>query len=272
MVQTRLPAVAGQFYPLKPQELKNQIKSFIDSNTILKRDALACMLPHAGYIYSGKTAAGAVSRLKIRDRLLILGPNHTGFGEAFGIMDRGNWATPFGDVAVDERLACALLERSQLLRVDKAGHRYEHSIEVQLPILQYFKADFSFVPIVVGSADLKTYQELGCHIADVIKESGIEKDVLLVASSDMTHYEDAEKAKIKDNLAIEAILDLDESELWSRVNNQSISMCGYAPVIIMITAAKKLGAKKGELVGYSTSGDVTGDNSSVVGYAAVIIN
>jgi len=270
MAQIRQPAVAGQFYPSSPKAIRQQIESFCEKGTEQK-EAIACMLPHAGYMYSGAVACSVVARIKIRDNLIILGPNHTGLGKPFSILAEGSWLTPLGNASINTALANALLKRCSSLAIDTKAHQFEHSIEVELPILQYYKKDFSFVPIVVAAQDLESYQRVGEEIASAIKDSKLDKETLIIASSDMTHYEDAITAKEKDSQAIKAILELDEKNLWSVINKLDITMCGYGPAIIMISAAKGLGAKNAELVRYQTSGDVTGDNSSVVGYAGIII-
>ena len=274
MPQIRQPAVAGQFYPASPQALRKQIELFSEKKKAAKtqRGVIGCLLPHAGYIYSGAVAYSVLSQIKLKDNLVILGPNHTGMGEAFSIMAGGSWVTPLGELNINTELAGRLLTRAASLRADELAHKFEHSIEVQLPLLQYFKNDFTFVPIVIASNALKDYQQLGLQIASVIQELHLEKETLIVASSDMTHYEAEAAAKKKDAQAIEAMLELDELKLWSRINELNITMCGYAPAIVLLSAAKALGAKKGELIKYQTSGEVTGDNSSVVGYAGIIVS
>ena len=273
MAHIRPPAVAGQFYPLKPQELRQMIKSFAGPRipAVLKREAIACLLPHAGYIYSGSVAYSVVSQLKIKKNLIILGPNHTGMGENFSIMAEGSWETPLGKAGINQVLADKLLSKSTLLKFDTQAHKFEHSIEVELPLFQYFTQDFTFVPIAIGNSDFKNYQQLGLDIAAGLKEAGLEKETLIVASSDMTHYEDAKSARHKDYQAIEAIQELDERKLYSRIKELNISMCGYAPAIAMLCAAKSLGANKAELIKYQTSGEATGDTSSVVGYAGMMV-
>ena len=273
MPEIRPPAVAGQFYPLKPQELKDQIKLFSDKikPAADKKDVIACVLPHAGYIYSGLVAYSVLSGIRIKNNLILLGPNHTGMGEPFSIMDKGSWVLPFGRLNINTVLARKLLDEMAFLSVDTRAHQFEHSIEVELPLLQYLKEDWTFVPIVIASNDFKAYQELGKGLASVIIKLGIEKDTLIAASSDMTHYEDEKSAKEKDGIAIAAIEELDEEKLWAKLKEFDISMCGYAPVIAMLAAAKALGAKKGELIKYQTSAETTKDSSSVVGYAGIII-
>lgn len=266
----RKPAVAGQFYPAQKGSLEQQLKGLIKENKD-KIEAKAIVLPHAGYVYSGGVAGAVVGKLKSCSTYVIIGPNHTGSGKTFSIMTEGSWQTPLGDVEVDQALAQALIEDSDLLEQDSSAHSYEHSIEVELPFLQYLNPDFKFVPIVLGVSDLESYKKLGQEIASAIKRTNT-KDFMIIASSDMTHYESQEDARRKDHLAIKTILKQDPDSLWDVVKREEISMCGYAPCITMLSAAKILGASKAELVLYQTSGDVTGDKSSVVGYAGIIIN
>lgn len=268
----RKPAVAGQFYPSSPEDLKRQISSFIDkTDAINKTEAIACMLPHAGYMYSGAVAAKTVAGINLKDKIILLGPNHTGYGAQFSIMSEGSWQTPLGEIEVDNKLASRLLQQSKYLEDDILAHTYEHSLEVELPFLQYFKADFKIVPIVFLSDEIGALKEIGREIASCIKESGLQKQTLIIASSDMTHYEPQEQAQKKDREAITAILELDEDKLMSIIQRLNISMCGYAPAIVMLCAAKLLGAKEAKLIKYQTSGDTTGDYDAVVGYAGMVI-
>jgi len=269
--KVRYPVVAGQFYPATAGEIKEQISSFLDKQ-IPKAEVIACVLPHAGYIYSGKVAAAVVSGIQIKDTVILLGPNHTGLGAEFSIMTEGAWNTPLGELKIDSSLAGCILKHSGLLKNDALAHASEHSLEVELPILQYFRNNFKIVPIALLSDNVAGLKEIGKSIAKAIEENSSQSSVLIVASSDMTHYEPEEQAKKKDNEAIKAILDLDEDKLVEKITRLNISMCGYAPVIAMICAAKMLGAKKSRLIKYRTSGDATGDKSSVVGYAGITIS
>ncbi|MFA5374319.1 MAG: AmmeMemoRadiSam system protein B [Dehalococcoidia bacterium] len=265
----RFPVVSGRFYPGTRSFLEERIDDLIDRKAPAE-DVLGVLCPHAGYNFSGAVAGAAISRVKFKDTFIILGPNHTGLGQPCSIMVEGTWRTPLGDVEIDSELAQAVLGSSSYLQKDEKAHMEEHSIEVQLPFLQYFKEDVKFVPIVLmGDAAGDVYKDIGKGIAKVIKES--EKKVVIMASSDMSHYEPQAAAKENDFKAIEAILALDADELLKRIKDHHITMCGYAPVATMIHACKELGAKKAELVMYQTSGDVTGDFHRVVGYASVII-
>jgi MEMO1 family protein len=267
----RKPAVAGQFYPATSDLINKEIASFLPDSPV-KKEAIGCMLPHAGYKYSGMVAVQTVSQVIIKDTVVLLGPNHTGKGSAFSLMSSGAWQTPSGDLSIDEELAQAILAGSNYLEDDDQAHYREHSLEVELPILQYFRENFRIVPIAFGVDDPDALKAIGKAIALGIKGLRRESSVLLVASSDMTHYESAASARKKDEIAIQAVVNLDAKALWNAIHSLSITMCGYLPVIAMINAARELGAVKGELVKYSTSGDVTGDNSSVVGYAGIVIS
>lgn len=266
----RKPAVAGQFYPSSANELKKQIEWFIDKKAD-KVDVIACVLPHAGYIYSGKVATEVISCVNIKDRIILLGPNHTGYGANFSIMSQGAWLTPFGEVKIDEELAKQIINHVEYLQDEPLAHLYEHSLEVELPILQYFKNNFKIVPITILSDNIDMLKNMGAGIAHAIIESNIKNSVMLIASSDMTHYEPQPLAEKKDRIAIQSILKLDEDKLIKKIRELNITMCGYAPVIVMLTCAKLLGAKHAKLIKYQTSGDVTGDKTSVVGYAGITI-
>jgi len=265
----REPVVAGQFYPASPDELRKMITSMVDENAE-KKAVIGVVSPHAGYPYSGPVAGAVLSRIKFKDTFIILGPSHTGRGKPFSIMTEGSWKTPLGQVEIDSDLGKRILDGSSHLQEDALAHQYEHSIEVQIPFLQYFKPDVRIVPIVLAYATPEIYKQIGREIAQAVKES--KRDIVLMASSDMTHYEPQELAQKKDNEAIKAMLDLDEDELLKRVEEMKISMCGYAPVVALIAAAKELGATSAELVKYQTSGDTTGDYTSVVGYAGIIFS
>ena len=227
-------------------------------------------MPHAGYIYSGKVAFEVLSKIEVSATCIILGPNHTGYGVPCSIMREGEWETPLGSVKIDSDLAGLLIKNSKFLEEDDKAHIYEHCIEVELPLLQEsLKREFTFVPIVLASADDLVYKDIANSIATSVSSS--KKNVTIIASSDMTHYESQQSASKKDEEAIKAILKLDAHELLEKIERFGISMCGYMPAVVTILAAKLLGAKKAKLIAYQTSGDVTGDYSSVVGYAGIVI-
>ncbi len=264
----RKPVVAGQFYPASSSELKSMIEGLVDEK-MKKEEVIGLVSPHAGYIYSGSVAGATIARIKFKDTFVIIGPNHTGGGKPLSIMTDGVWETPLGEVEIDSELAKQILALSGHLQQDHIAHLYEHSVEVQIPFLQYYKKDVKIVPIVLAYSTGAIYKEIGRAIASAIKD--LNRGVVIIASSDMTHYEPQESARRKDTQAIEAILELNEDELLRRVDELDISMCGYAPVVSLIAAARELGATGAELVKYQTSGDVSGDYSAVVGYAGIII-
>ncbi len=264
----RNPIVAGQFYPGSQEELRVMIKGLVDEEAE-KEEAIGLVLPHAGYIYSGPVVGDVVSRVKLKETAVIIGPSHTGSGHPQSIITEGTWKTPLGDVEIDSELAKKILSSSEYMAEDSRAHNYEHSIEVQLPFLQYFKPDIKLVPIVLGYAHGEVYREVGSAIAKAVKETG--RETLIIASSDMNHYEEQKTTQGKDNEAIEAMLDMNENELMKRVREFNITMCGFAAAVSLIVAARELGAKRTQLVRYQTSGDITGDYSSVVGYAGIII-
>jgi len=264
----RHPAVAGQFYPRNAASLLSEVRSYLAAD-VTPLAALGCIVPHAGYIYSGHVAGAVYARIDIPARCLLLCPNHTGIGTPLSIMMEGAWETPLGTVAVDSALASALLRQCQRLADDSSAHRAEHAIEVQLPFLQARRSNFRFVPIAIGTGQFDALEALGQAIGEVV--AGESERVLIVASSDMNHYESDQITRIKDHKAIERILTLDASGLYDVVMNEDISMCGYGPAVAMLTAVKRLGATRAELIRYATSGDVSGDRKMVVGYAGIAV-
>lgn len=266
----RKPSVAGQFYPSDADGLFEMISSFAVKSG-QKQDVIGCVLPHAGYIYSGKVATQTLSEVNIKDTVILLGPNHSGNGPAFSLMSQGYWQTPLGNVEIDSQLANLFLSSSKYLEADTFAHVDEHALEVELPILQYFKKDFKIVPITIKTDKVDTFKIVAEELAGVIIKNNLLSSCMFIASSDMTHYESQKNAEKKDALAIEAITALNEDKLVAEVKRLSISMCGLAPVAILLRVAKLLGAKKGKLIKYQTSGDASGDTSSVVGYAGITI-
>lgn len=261
----RRPVVAGQFYPLGKSKIYNSLER-LTSKVSEKIKAIGVVSPHAGYVYSGQVAGELFSCIDIPQTVVILGPNHTGLGRPYAIITEGSWLTPLGEVKIDSELAKEIKSTCKIIEEDSSAHSREHSIEVQLPFLQFFRPDVKIVPISIGGME---FQKIGEAVANSIKKS--KKDVLIVASSDMSHYEPHETAQEKDKTAIEAIIKLNEIEMLQKVSEYGISMCGYGPTAIMLVAAKILGAKRAQLVKYMTSGDVSGDFSSVVGYAGLVI-
>jgi MEMO1 family protein len=268
MTMLRTAAVAGEFYPGDPAELRRAVDAYT-GGPAEKRTAIACIVPHAGYMYSGGVAGKVYGALKIPRKLLLLGPRHFPRGEALAILSEGAWNTPLGNAKIDESLAADLERAFPALREDEVAHSGEHSLEVQLPFLQTLAGNFEFVPIVLGVDRLETLESLGRAIAKVVAAQS--EPVLIVTSSDMNHYESDEITRLKDRLAIEKILGLDPRGLHEVVRVKEISMCGYAPAVVMLAAARELGATRAELVAYATSADVSGDRDWTVGYAGMII-
>ncbi len=276
----RQPAVAGQFYELTPEELRSRIewcfKHSLGPGIIPKPsgsrrvESKGFMVPHAGYIYSGPVAAHAYLRIAEEGRpetFIILGPNHTGAGAPVSVYPEGEWITPLGSVPVDKELANEIVKRSRTAKLDVAAHESEHSIEVQLPFLQYLFSNFKIVPITMLYQTPKVSEDLAKSILEAVNELG--RDVTVIATSDMSHYEPHEIAVRKDRMALEKIMRLDAEGLYNVALDRNISMCGVGPVMTMIIISKELGASSGELLKYATSGDITGEKSWVVGYASL---
>lgn len=264
----RKPAVAGQFYPAEPDALRQEVGSFLDPRA-RKSHALGILCPHAGYPYSGPTAGKVFSRVELASRVILLGVNHHGIGSPLALYPSGRWLTPLGEVEVDEVLSRKIRAECAELDEDPAAHAYEHSLEVELPFIQQLRGGTRIVPIIFGGHNLHTLIALGEAIARVLRAE--KEPVLLLSSSDMNHFEDQKTAEWKDAMAIEAIEALDAERLLQVCEEETITMCGVAPTCVMLTAAKKLGAKRGELIHHTTSGEVSGDLSSVVGYAGMSI-
>ena len=264
----RAPAVAGRFYPARPAELRRELENYLQPVTPREK-AIGCVVPHAGIMYSGHVAGAVYSRLEPAPTYIILCPNHTGYGSPLAILSEGEWETPFGDVPIEAGLASELKKAYPRLEEDADAHRFEHSLEVQLPFLQFLQADFRFVPIALGVGRYEPLEELGRAIAEVIRSA--RKRPLIIASSDLNHYESDSVNRRKDHLAIDRILALDPRGLYDTVHREDISMCGFGPTVAMLTAARALGASQAELVRYANSGDITGDRSQVVGYAGILI-
>ncbi len=263
----RRPAVAGMFYPGSPTELRRVVDKAIPPRTD-KREVLGLVAPHAGYMYSGAVAGAVYAAVKVPERMIILCPNHTGMGAPLAIMGEGVWETPLGDVPIDGDLAESLMQHCPSLEEDEAAHRREHSLEVQLPFLQVVRESFRFVPVTVGTGRLEMLLTLGQALATAIRSA--DGPVLLVSSSDMTHYQPEAVAARQDELAIERMVALDPQGLHRVVREEGLTMCGAAPTVAVMEACRRLGGEKGELVRYATSGEVTGDRQSVVAYAGVI--
>jgi MEMO1 family protein len=269
----RQPAVAGRFYPGRVEVLTRDLDKYLAREEPAApkiEDALGCVVPHAGYMYSGGVAGAVYHRLPARPTYIILCPNHFGRGAPLAIMSSGSWLTPLGEVPIDSETARRVRQACHLLMDDAEAHAEEHSLEVQLPFLQREVKEFSLVPIAIGVSGYAPLESLGRAIAKALADSP--RKTLLVASSDMNHYEPDSITRLKDRKAIDRILDLDPQGLYEVIRREDISMCGYGPAISMLTAARELGAQHAELVKYATSGDTSGDRSAVVGYAGIIVS
>ncbi len=269
----RAPAVSGRFYPGTRPELERTVRILLDAAPAEPPAAArAAMAPHAGYAYSGLTAAHVFARVDIPPVVVILAPNHTGVCHAPGgasLWETGAFRTPLGDVTVDEALADALLAASPLVAPDHAAHAQEHAVEVELPFLQLRRADVRIVPLVLAWDAWDGCEALGRALAGLVERWP--ERVLLLASSDLNHYEAASVSMRKDRRALEAITALDGAELLARCRREHISMCGRAPMATVLAAIRALGAVRAEIVHYSHSGMVTGEEEAVVGYGGVVI-
>ena len=266
----RPPAVAGTFYPEDRETLEESLRG-MTAPSGERVHAHGIVVPHAGYVYSGHIAGSVYSRLQLPDRFIILCPNHTGLGRPLAVMSTGEWETPIGNVAVDEELATRLIELDPDLEEDTRAHTSEHALEVQLPFLQFLtESEIQFVPITVGTSDLGALERLGESMAQVIDAHS--EEILIIASSDMNHYEADAPTRIKDRRAIDRVLELDAKGLYNVVLSEGISMCGFGPATSMLVAANRMGASNAELVRYATSGDIFGDRERVVGYAGIIVS
>jgi len=279
MVKVRRPYVAGAFYEGNAEALKTQIrecflhkfgpKKIPKVNEAGSRRIIGLICPHAGYEYSGPVAANAYYELALDgkpDTVVILGPNHRGYGSPLATANEGFWRTPLGDVEIDGETANKIVHESRIVDVDEFAHLKEHSIEVQLPFLQFlFGSGFKFVPVCFQMQDLASAVEVGRALVEVLAD----KNAVVVASSDMTHYEPQKNAADKDTAALKAVEAMDEKRFYSIIEAQNVTACGYGPIAAVITVAKGFSAREAKLLCYKSSGDITGDYSSVVGYAAV---
>jgi len=264
----RKACVAGRFYPGSKAALAEQVASFLIEAP--KEDAIALICPHAGYMYSGAIAGRAFSSVNIPDKIILIGPNHTGLGPDASVMPSGTWEIPTGKVEIDEELASKVLASSALFKSDFEAHIMEHSLEVQLPFIRAINPAAKIVPVTVMGANAKECEEMGKALAKVVSKA--KERVLILVSSDMNHYETDKATRVKDKLAIERVDALDPKGLVEVAEKQDITMCGVLPAAIAIYAARALGAAKGRLVSYATSGEVSGDTDAVVGYAGIVIN
>ncbi len=266
----RTPVVAGRFYPGSPIELAETVDGlFAKAGTVQKETALAVVSPHAGYIYSGELASKTLSRVTVPETVVIIGPNHHGRGARVALSAQ-SWEMPFGEVPVDQEMAALLVEQGTAeITIDEIAHNPEHSLEVQIPFLQKLQNNLKIVPLVVSQITFSQCEEVATALADAIQ--ALEKDILIVASSDMSHYESREAATKKDSLALQDVQNLKPQELYNTVFSNGISMCGVIPVVITLLTARLLGATRADLVDYTDSGYVSGDAKQVVGYAGIVI-
>ncbi len=266
----RLPAVAGRFYPDNSEELTTLVRECAKPQPDQKpAHAKACLVPHAGYRFSGHVAGAVFSRIAVPRKILILGVRHFPRGEPVAIISIGAWRTPLGDAAIDEALAASLKNECPILREDTVAHSREHSLEVQLPFLQVLSPDFSFVPVALGTVRFDDLVAVGEALARVLAAN---PEVLLLTTSDLNHYEDDATTRLKDRKAIDQILALNPRSLYDICTKENISMCGLGPTVAMLTALRALGANHAELVRHSTSADISGDTTNVVGYAGFIFS
>lgn len=265
----RKPCVAGYFYPGQKDALKDMLQGMVNTESE-KHKAVCVVSPHAGYVYSGQVAGAVFSSVRLPSKLILLGPSHRSIQTHFAIMCEGKWSTPLGDLNIATGLADRILQGSELVSEDADAHMHEHSLEVQLPFIQFFNPSCEIVPISnTYFASLEELEELGKAVSAAVEEQ--DEDILIVTSTDMSHQVPQKTAEKKDFMAIGKILELDARGLYEVVKTEQISMCGFQATTAGLFAAKNLGAQKAELIKYQTSGDVTGDYHSVVGYAGIRI-
>jgi len=275
-MQIRTPAVAGMFYPGEKKELKKSIKDcFLSkfgpgkippSNT--KKKIFGVICPHAGYMYSGPIACYSFYEISsnLPELFIIIGPNHWGIGSSVSTMKDSKWQTPLGEVEVDSETAEEISKMTNIIKIDNFSHSREHSLEVQIPILQEISQNFKILPIALINQSKEVAHQVGLAIAKIARK----KKVMIIGSSDFTHYEQNEFAHEQDTALIEPILKLDVDRFYDVLHERDVSACGYGAIASTMIACKELGATKGELLKYATSGDITGDTSSVVGYGSII--
>ena len=267
---SRQPAVSGTFYPADATELTRQVDGYSrPPDDVAKQRAIACIVPHAGYLYSGQVAGAVYARLHIPDCCVLVGPRHFPHGQPLAIMLEDSWQTPLGEVPIDVPFAMKLVHSFPLLRDDAVAHEREHSLEVQLPFLQRLNPHVNIVPLVLATDRFPILEQLGKALSQVIWGAG--GPVLLIASTDLNHYETSAITHAKDERAIRQILALDPRGLFDVVRNEGITMCGYAATVVVLIAALHLGARQAQLVRYATSAEVSGDHERVVGYAGLFI-
>ncbi|MGQ0771989.1 MAG: MEMO1 family protein [Nitrososphaerota archaeon] len=274
-MRIRTPAVAGMFYPKEKNELEESIQSCIShkygSGEPSKQGKIfGAICPHAGYMYSGPVATHSFSAIATQDfeLAIILGPNHWGIGCNIAAMKDCSWQTPLGNVDVDSEAADLVNQITKIIEIDFFSHTRDHSIEVQIPMLQFYKKTFKILPIILNDQDYEFALEVGSAVAKLAKK----KKSIIIGSSDFTHYEENEFAHSQDKALIEPILEMDVKKFYDVLNERRVTACGYGAIASTIVACKELGATQGKLLQYATSGDVAGDKSSVVGYASIVFS
>ena len=278
-MQIRTPAVAGMFYPKTNQELKSSIKNCFLHNfgsgklppSLDNKKIIGVICPHAGYEYSGPIAANSYYMISAQkpDLIIIIGPNHWGIGRDVASMREGIWKTPLGDIEVDTESAIEINKICKLIELDYFSHTRDHCLEVQLPMLQeIFSHKFKILPLILIDQSHDTAIEIGKAIAKIAKI----KNAMIIGSSDFTHYESNDFAHMQDKSLIETIVSLDVDKFYQVLQEKQVSACGYGAIASTMIACKELGATKGTLIKYATSGDITGEKSSVVGYASIVFS
>lgn len=265
----RAPAVAHQFYPGDATTLNRMLRELVPDEAA-KQQAIAVISPHAGYIYSGAVAGATMARVDVPEAVIVMGPNHHGMGAPVALMVEGDWIMPLGPVPINTKLAGLILKQTAApIEADATAHKFEHSLEVQVPFLQHLQPKLTLAPLVISHISYTTCREVGLAVASAIQEYGM--PVLMVASTDMTHYESRSSASVKDHRAMKHIEQLDPEGLYHTVTSQGITMCGIMPTTVTLIAALELGATKAELVRYTDSGETSGDTDQVVGYAGFVV-
>lgn len=267
----RHPAVAGQFYPANPRELSNLVHQCLQQESPVPKERVkGCLVPHAGYAYSGRVAGAVFARIEVPPKVIVLGVRHFPRGENAAILSDGAWRTPLGDLPIDSQLAQACKEQCPILKEDAIAHAQEHSLEVQLPFLQVLQPAAKFVPIALGTISFEELERIGEAIARVIASS--QEEILLLATSDLNHYEDEQTTQRKDASAIARLEAMDPRGLYDTCRKESISMCGLGPAVAAVVAFRSLGVLRAQTVMHATSAAVSGDYRRVVGYAGLIFD
>jgi hypothetical protein len=270
----RRPAVAGRFYPADARKLDAEVAGYLTGGTALggsARQALGVVAPHAGYVYSGGVAGKVFAAVEVPRRVVVLAPNHTGLGTRVAVAATGGFEIPGAVLPIDEPLAAAILDEMPGAKADTRAHLHEHAVEVELPFLHARRPDVTIVPIVLASLGEEEAVAVGEGLARALRAAG-DEHVLVVASSDMSHYLPDDVTRRQDRLAIDQMLRLDPRGLYQTVESHDISMCGYLPATAMLACSLARGAGRAELVGYATSGEAFGDYDRVVGYAGVVVS